>query len=287
MDAARIDDLLVKTSRTFALAIPLLPEPTRKTVSLAYLLFRVADTLEDGVDWPHAARVAALQDFCGAMNAGAVDARARELRDAWMKNPPTKHVGYRELLDAFPELCSALREIPAAPRAIVIDHATRTAEGMSRIVSDVTSVRELRDYCYVVAGIVGELLTRLFLHDAPSLESARRDLEETMVAFGEHLQLVNILKDQRDDAGDGRSYVPKRVPRAEIFALAREDGLAADRYIDALRRGGAPRGFVAFTSLCRSLAAASLDRVEKNGAGSKLSRPDVKSIFERITSRFG
>jgi farnesyl-diphosphate farnesyltransferase len=286
MDSARIDDLLVKTSRTFALAIPLLPEPTRKTVSLAYLLFRVADTLEDGVDWPHAARVAALHDFCDALKE-LDDGRVRDLRDVWMKNPPTKHTGYRELLDAFPELCSALREIPAAPRAIVIGHATRTAEGMSRIVSDVTSVRELRDYCYVVAGIVGELLTRLFLHDAPSLESVRRDLEETMVAFGEHLQLVNILKDERDDAGDGRSYVPKRVPRAEIFALAREDGLAADRYIDALRRGGAPRGFVAFTSLCRSLAAASLDRVEKNGAGSKLSRPDVKSIFERIMSRFG
>ena len=41
-----LDQLLVETSRTFALAIPLLPEPTRRTVSVAYLLFRAADTLE-------------------------------------------------------------------------------------------------------------------------------------------------------------------------------------------------------------------------------------------------
>jgi len=41
------DGLLQKTSRTFALAIPLLPEPTRTAVGAAYLLFRVADTFED------------------------------------------------------------------------------------------------------------------------------------------------------------------------------------------------------------------------------------------------
>ncbi len=43
--AADLDTLLAETSRTFALAIPLLPEPTRHEVGVAYLLFRVADTL--------------------------------------------------------------------------------------------------------------------------------------------------------------------------------------------------------------------------------------------------
>ena len=41
---ADIDRLLVRTSRTFALAIPLLPEPLRREVGVAYLLFRIADT---------------------------------------------------------------------------------------------------------------------------------------------------------------------------------------------------------------------------------------------------
>ncbi len=44
--AVNLDDLLFKTSRTFALAIPLLPEPTGRAVSVAYLLFRIADTLK-------------------------------------------------------------------------------------------------------------------------------------------------------------------------------------------------------------------------------------------------
>ncbi len=45
---SRLEELLIKTSRTFALSIPLLPEPTRREVTVAYLLFRIADTLEDG-----------------------------------------------------------------------------------------------------------------------------------------------------------------------------------------------------------------------------------------------
>ena len=36
--------LLQKTSRTFALTIPLLPEPLQTDVVVAYLLFRIIDT---------------------------------------------------------------------------------------------------------------------------------------------------------------------------------------------------------------------------------------------------
>ena len=39
--------LLGETSRTFALAIPRLPEPRMTEVTVAYLLFRIADTFKD------------------------------------------------------------------------------------------------------------------------------------------------------------------------------------------------------------------------------------------------
>ena len=56
---ARLQDLLVKTSRTFALAIPQLPQPTLREVTIAYLLFRIADTFEDaGVLWDRPRRFA-------------------------------------------------------------------------------------------------------------------------------------------------------------------------------------------------------------------------------------
>ncbi len=60
---ADLADLLEKTSRTFALSIPVLPEPTRREVMIAYLLFRIADTFEDAAHWPPEKRIAAIGDF--------------------------------------------------------------------------------------------------------------------------------------------------------------------------------------------------------------------------------
>ena len=46
---AHLDGLLLKSSRTFALSIPLLPDPTRREVTVAYLLFRIADTFTENL----------------------------------------------------------------------------------------------------------------------------------------------------------------------------------------------------------------------------------------------
>ena len=54
-----VNDLLQKTSRTFALTIPYLPPPTREEVGLAYLLFRIIDTFEDATRWSPEQRIAA------------------------------------------------------------------------------------------------------------------------------------------------------------------------------------------------------------------------------------
>ena len=44
----------------------------------------------------------------------------------------------------------------------------------------------------------------------------------------------------------------------------------------------APRGLVGFTALPVQLAWAALDRVEKHGPGSKVSRPEVYLIMRRL-----
>ena len=63
-----LEALLVKASRTFALTIPLLEEPLRRTMSVAYLLMRNADTLEDAWRVPRERRRRGL--VCGHWPAG-------------------------------------------------------------------------------------------------------------------------------------------------------------------------------------------------------------------------
>jgi|LNFM01.1.fsa_nt_gb farnesyl-diphosphate farnesyltransferase len=277
-----LDDLLVKTSRTFALSIPLLPEPCRREVTIAYLLFRIADTFEDAAAWPKSDRRSALADFASLLRSPNPE-RAQELTVRWTAARPIDHDGYMELLAATPAVLSALIECEPRARAIVTRHALRTTEGMATVVErtdargnlHLRDVQDLRDYCYIVAGIVGELLTELFLLHGPQLVGVQRALEDNAVAFGEALQLVNILKDADDDAEDGRVFLPSRDERGPIFALAREDLARAQRYVSALHEAEAPSGFLAFTALPVMLAKATLDRVEAFGPGAKIERAEV------------
>jgi farnesyl-diphosphate farnesyltransferase len=144
------------------------------------------------------------------------------------------------------------------------------------------SIQQLKDYCYLVAGIVGEMLSELFLLDRANLAPVAGYLRERAATFGEALQLVNILKDSAGDAAEGRRYLPAEVPVAEVFALARRDLGIAGEYIRALQEAGAPRGIVEFTALPVRLAWAALEKVEKSGPGTKVSRPEVFLIVQRL-----
>jgi farnesyl-diphosphate farnesyltransferase len=291
---ADLDDLLAKTSRTFALTIPLLPEPCRREVTVAYLVFRVADTFEDAHSWPKSARCDALEELAELLAQPTLDEGVVRARvDAWLAARPTSHAGYLELLRHTPDVLAALDALSPSARALVAEHAQRTARGMAAIVRSTDELGRLRlsdtdglrSYCYVVAGIVGELLTELFVLHAPSLAAEAGALRASSATFGEALQLVNILKDARDDAAEGRVFLPDEGARAPVFALARADLDEARRYVRTLQRAGAPRGFVAFTALPALLAALALERVEVAGPGAKVERAAVFAAIQAMHAR--
>jgi len=286
---ADLEDLLLRTSRTFALSIPLLPEPTRREVTLAYLLFRVADTFEDATGWERAARIAALERLAELLD-GPDPAAAEEEAQRWSAEVPCEQPGYRELLAELPAVLDDFFALAPAAVETVRRHTRRTIEGMAGFVARTSDggelaladLADLQLYCYTVAGIVGELLTELFLLGRPALARSAAPLRERAAAFGEGLQLVNILKDSASDAAQGRRYLPPAIGRAEVLALARRDLAAAAEYANELQRGGAERGIVAFSALPIHLAHATLDRVEAAGPGSKLSRPEVYAIVQHV-----
>jgi farnesyl-diphosphate farnesyltransferase len=286
---ADLEQLLISTSRTFALAIPLLPEPTRREVTLSYLLFRVADTFEDAASWPRALRVEALGHFDGLLaNPGREEIAAVSRR--WAEEVPCEQAGYRELLADLPSVLDAFFALSPEAVELIREHVLRTSRGMAGFVARTTDAGELRlrdvtdlqDYCYVVAGIVGELLTELFLLGRLQLAPVASRLRERSRAFGEGLQLVNILKDSATDATQGRRYLPDGAGRGEVMALARRDLQAAGDYVLTLQGAGAERGLVAFVALPVRLATATLDRIEQAGPGSKLTRPEVYAIVQRM-----
>ncbi|PYQ59603.1 MAG: hypothetical protein DMF53_18500 [Acidobacteria bacterium] len=284
---ADLEQLLISTSRTFALAIPLLPEPTRLEVTLSYLLFRVADTFEDAASWPRSLRVEALARFDELLaNPGREE--IEEVSRRWAEEVPCEQLGYQELLAALPFVLDSFFALSPEAVAMIREHVLRTSRGMAGFVSRtddhgelrLRDVPDLQAYCYVVAGIVGELLTELFLLGRPHLDAVALPLRERSRGFGEGLQLVNILKDSAADATEGRRYLPDGVDRVEVMALARRDLQEAREYVLTLQSAGAERGLVAFVALPVRLATATLDRIEQAGPGSKLTRPEVYAIVQ-------
>ena len=282
-----LSSLLTRTSRTFALTIPLLDEPLATDVGLAYLLFRIADTLEDATSWGRDARLAALDSF-GEWLIG--DDEDPEWLSTVEESPPTTDEGCLALLArAVAVKRAVIARGPELSLAMTMD-VVRTSSKMGEFVARQTEegglvlndLEDLKEYCYAVAGIVGELLTQMFIVRDPRLEHARDALMDLAPAFGEGLQLVNILKDAPSDAKEGRQYLPRGVARAEVMKLARRDLEQADEYIAALEGAGASKYVRAFCTLPVRLAVATLDRLEQGAP--KLTREEVLSIFAGVVN---
>jgi len=284
-----LEDLLLKTSRTFALSIPRLPQPTRHEVGVAYLLFRIADTLEDATRWDPKRQIEALGEFSRLLEQPQ-DAAAADLGRRWTADPPLLHEGYLELLSELSAVMRAFSALAPRARELVGHHTLRTIERMTGFVErarvegrlQLIDVAELKDYCYAVAGIVGEMLTELFLLRRECLQPVATELRRHASIFGEALQLVNILKDSATDVDEGRRYLPPDVDASDVLDLAHRDLDAAREYVLALQSSGAERGLVEFAALPVLLAHATLDRVRKHGSGSKLSRLEVAAIVRRL-----
>jgi farnesyl-diphosphate farnesyltransferase len=284
---SELSSLLDRTSRTFALTIPLLDEPLATDVGLAYLLYRIADTLEDAERWGRDQRMAALDSF-GEWLVGEHGERS------WLSmvaaTPPTDDAGCLALIARAEGVRTSVaqrgEELALAMTMDVVRTSSKMAEFVARQTTEgglvLRDLEDLREYCYAVAGIVGELLTEMFLKRDPSLEPERDTLMDLAPAFGEGLQLVNILKDAPSDAREGRSYLPPGVDRADVMALARTDLARANDYVNVLKLAGASSHVRTFCELPVRLAQATLDRLEQGAA--KLSREEVMKIFGDVTA---
>jgi len=221
--------ILTKVSRTYALTIRALGEPFREPVLVGYLFCRIADTYEDSEILSVEEKIEALNNFRDLVASNGNELKylekIREICAAKFDenddeeflalNPETVFERYR----TFPQevkniMISTINEMIAGMQKTVLRQQTQTQIGTK-------SVEELEEYCYFVAGTVGNLLTDLFEYYSPWInEKLYEQLCEHKSAFGEALQLTNIIKDAMGDLKRGVSFIPRD--------LAAQNGVALD-----------------------------------------------------------
>ncbi len=213
-DLALQDRLLQGVSRTFALTIPQLPPPLARVVGNAYLLCRIADTIEDDKHLPATAKREFSQQFIGVV-AGELDA-GRFARALHPRLSPTAGDSERELIQRTPAVTRITRGFNARQQAALHRCVGVMAEGMTRyqesnVKNGLKDQQDMDGYCYYVAGVVGEMLTELFCDYSAAVNQHHDELMRLSVSFGQGLQMTNILKDVWDDQQRDMCWLPRSV----------------------------------------------------------------------------
>lgn len=188
-DLTFANEMLVKVSRSFAAVIQQLPSTLLVDVLVFYLVLRALDTIEDDTSIPHATKIPMLQSF-----------EKSALRESPNWNLDGVGSGdERTLLQQFDKVQRVYHCLAAPSRQVIADITRRMASGMAEFVDKdlgqgTTDVEQYNRYCHIVAGLVGEGLSRLFA--SSGLEDASF-AKETHLSnqMGLFLQKTNIIRD--------------------------------------------------------------------------------------------
>lgn len=230
-------DLLSQVSRSFYLSLKWLPAGVREPISLAYLLARTSDTIADTTWIPTEQRLASLEQF-GRRISGADSGPLNFKESADKQGDPAEGV----LLSRTEDSLALLDQLTESDRALVrrvletiISGQTldlqRFANASASNIVALSSVTDLDDYTYRVAGCVGDFWTRVCLSNLPAHQRSESHVQspgdrapgetplslcalpETKlidlgIRYGQGLQLLNILRDLPRDLRQGRCYLP-------------------------------------------------------------------------------
>jgi phytoene synthase len=190
---AEVERLTRREARNFAYGIRVLPREKRQAISAVYAFARRVDDIADG-GLPNDEKRAQLEELREALDRRPAEAMLIALADA-----------------------RARFDIPERSLQALVDGGLEDTQK-----SRYATFEELHDYCRKVAGAVGVACVAVY-------GSADVERAETL---GVSLQLINIIRDVREDWDLGRVYLPQ--DELDAYGVA-EDDIGAGRVGDEWR----------------------------------------------------
>lgn len=261
-DLAYQKAILSSVSRTFALTIPLLPPAIEIVVGNTYLLCRIVDTIED------AAEISPIekQDLSKLFLDVVLGATPPVSFVTPCLNALREHSNIDELdlIAHTPTVVRILRTFPGQDQAAINRCVSIMSEGMSHFHNrqsraGLQDLAEFEKYCYVVAGVVGELLTTIFSHHSAEFARNIYGKEQLALDFGQALQMTNILKDSPEDHARGVSWKPAQMSQAELLKIAYQKLQSSLSYIVLIPKKEV--GLRRFCFLAFGLAVMTLEKI--------------------------
>ncbi len=216
-DAQFCHEIIQDVSRTFAIGIDRAEEPLSSFICVSYLLCRIPDTIEDDNRISLDKKEKLLLKYEDILE--NPNERSKNI-ETFIKNTNEFYVDkpYWKLVRNTDKVFNTFKEFPEDIKNSVKPHISEMITGMREMISRhegqirIQDMNEFSEYCYYVAGTVGNLLTELFKIYEKIDDSREKKLENYAEDFGEALQTVNIIKDVYDDyKEENHIYVPSTL----------------------------------------------------------------------------
>eukprot|EP00405_Crypthecodinium_cohnii_P015076 CAMPEP_0206461530 /NCGR_PEP_ID=MMETSP0324_2-20121206/25423_1 /ASSEMBLY_ACC=CAM_ASM_000836 /TAXON_ID=2866 /ORGANISM="Crypthecodinium cohnii, Strain Seligo" /LENGTH=793 /DNA_ID=CAMNT_0053933483 /DNA_START=13 /DNA_END=2394 /DNA_ORIENTATION=- len=223
-DIAFCTDMLLKVSRSFAAVIQQLPEGLCLDICIFYLVLRALDTVEDDMEF-YKGREHVKQEELNTFG-------EKRLLDVACSIKGVGSGDERTLAEKFGAVSRVYKTLPKKSQEVIMDITNQMGAGMAEYVAadlgqGTVDVAAYDRYCHMVAGLVGEGLSRLFVArgmeadillgqgervwpfcDDPAKNPQNLGLANSMGLF---LQKCNIIRDYLEDYVDGRAFWPQTV----------------------------------------------------------------------------
>jgi len=216
-------DKAAKSGSSFYYSFLFLPAPRRQAITALYAYCREVDDVVDEVRDPDVARA----------KLGWWRAEVDNLFNGHPKHPVTQ------------ALAPAIEPFGISRERMLLIIDGMEMDLVQRRYADFAA---LERYCYLVAGVVGELSAGIFGHSRPETMTYARHLG---IAF----QLTNIIRDVGEDARRDRIYLPQDELRR--FGVENEDILSVRHTpaFEELMRFQADRAQAQYTTALNALPA--------------------------------
>ena len=169
------------------------------------MILRGLDTVEDDTSIPTKIKEPVLRDFYQNLEV-----------DGWHFDGNRPEEKDRDLLVDFKYVVEEFKKQKPAYKEVISDICKKMGNGMADFIlkadrgEGIVTVADYDLYCFYVAGLVGEGLTRMFVESTygnPALLK-RPHLHKSMGLF---LQKTNIIRDVREDSDDQRFFWPEEI----------------------------------------------------------------------------
>lgn len=210
----RCYELLNLTSRSFAAVIEQLHPELRDAISIFYIVLRGLDTVEDDMSLALDTKIPLLRAFDTKLDT-----------PGWTFDGVGPGEKDRVVLVEFDTVITEFAKLRPEYRDVIRDITRRMGNGMADYAIDadfsrdgLDTVRDYDLYCYYVAGLVGEGLTRMAIVSGFGEPVLARE-PDLHLAMGLFLQKTNIIRDFREDLDDGRTFYPRELWAIHVKTL--------------------------------------------------------------------